>query len=77
MSPPPPLKLNQVIRLDQHTNARFDGMHIIIETLGVERVRITALAMARLWWMAKMISEDFPKQFMVDMEEALKLDDLP
>lgn len=71
---PPSLKLDEATRLDEHTNARFDGTHIIIETLGVDRVRITPLAMARLHWMSGQLSDDFPQAWAVDITEAMKLD---
>lgn len=65
--------IDERVQLDEVTWARFDGTHIIIETIGVDRVRITPLAMARLHWLSGQLSDNYPRQWVIDMEEALKL----
>jgi hypothetical protein len=65
----PPLQLDERIILDEFTTAHFDGMHIVIEVLGAQKLRLSPHATAMLFWLSRRIQETYPTAFAINLSE--------
>lgn len=65
----PPLAIDQRVQLDEFLSARFDGMHIILDTLGSDRVRLTPVGSAMLHWFTGRVVATFADAFVVDVSK--------